>query len=86
MNQPLSLQMKGEYLDTYISTFENLRQKAEWGRDVQGTILLFRRGLKGGLTRAIIETTHPRWRTMDEWCDAALAQHDAYVKKKGHAR
>jgi Retrotransposon gag protein len=55
----INIQMKGEDLDTYISTFHHLHERAGWEPDVQGTILMFRRGLKRPLATAIVERTHP---------------------------
>jgi Retrotransposon gag protein len=37
----INIQMKGEDLDTYISTFHHLRERAGWEPDAQGTILMF---------------------------------------------
>jgi Retrotransposon gag protein len=37
----INIQMKGEDLDTYISTFHHLRKRAGWEPDAQGTILMF---------------------------------------------
>jgi Retrotransposon gag protein len=51
----INIQMKGEDLDTYISTFHHLRERAGWELDVQGTILMFRRGLKHPLATAIVK-------------------------------
>ena len=63
----LALQMKGDDLDTYLATFEHLRQSAGWERDVQGTLLMLHRGLNKALCRAIIERTDPRPVTLDDW-------------------
>jgi hypothetical protein len=38
----LTIKMIGNDLDTYIATFDHLRDTAQWERDSQGTILLFR--------------------------------------------
>jgi hypothetical protein len=38
----INIQMKGEDLDMYISTFHHLRERAGWEPDTQGTILMFR--------------------------------------------
>jgi Retrotransposon gag protein len=37
----INIQMKGEDLDTYISTFHHLRERAGWEPDAQGTMLMF---------------------------------------------
>jgi Retrotransposon gag protein len=55
----INIQIKGEDLDMYISTFHHLWEQAEWEPDAQGTILMFRRGLKHPLTTAIVEEMHP---------------------------
>jgi Retrotransposon gag protein len=55
----INIQMKGEDLDMYISTFHHLCKRAGWEPDAQGTILMFRRGLKCPLTTVIMEQTHP---------------------------
>ena len=41
LSQLLTLKMKGTDLNTYILTFDNLRLKAGWEKDAQGTLLLF---------------------------------------------
>jgi Retrotransposon gag protein len=51
----INIQIKGEDLDTYISTFHHLHERAGWEPDAQGTILMFRRGLKHPLATAIVE-------------------------------
>jgi Retrotransposon gag protein len=51
----INIQMKGEDLDTYISTFHHLRERAGWEPDAQETMLMFRRGLKCPLATAIVE-------------------------------
>jgi Retrotransposon gag protein len=38
----INIQMKGEDLDTYISTFHHLQERVGWEPDAQGTILMFR--------------------------------------------
>jgi hypothetical protein len=45
----INISMKGDDLDTYMATFEHLRERAGWEADAQGTILMFRRGLKAPL-------------------------------------
>ena len=78
----LALQMKGDDLDTYLATFEHLRQSAGWERDAQGTLLMLRRGLNKALCRAIIERTDPRPVTLDDWFRAARKQHAAYIETR----
>jgi Retrotransposon gag protein len=38
----ITIQMKGKDLDTYISTFYHLWEKAGWEPSTQGTMLMFR--------------------------------------------
>jgi Retrotransposon gag protein len=78
----INIQMKGEDLDTYISTFHHLREQAGWEPDAQGTILMFRRGLKRPLVMAIVERTHPQPQTLQGWYQAARAHHRAYAENK----
>jgi hypothetical protein len=49
LSKLLAIKMQGEDLDTYIATFDHLRDVAQWERDSQGTILLFRRELNPAL-------------------------------------
>jgi hypothetical protein len=74
--------MKGEDLDSYISTFHHLHERAGWEVDVQGTMLMFRRGLKRPLATAIVERTHPQPQTLQQWYQSARAHHVAYVENK----
>jgi Retrotransposon gag protein len=82
VQQLLNLRMQGDDLDNYVSAFEHLAQAAGWERDSQGTIFIFKRGLKQGLGRAIIERTHPHPVTFSDWIDAAHRQHAAYVETR----
>jgi Zinc knuckle len=74
--------MKGEDLDTYISTFHHLRERAGWEPDAQGTMLMFRRGLKRPLATAIVERMHPRPQMLQQWYQSARAHHAAYTENK----
>jgi hypothetical protein len=74
--------MKGEDLDTYISTFHHLREQAGWEPDAQGTMLMFQRGLKRPLAMAIVKRTHPRPQTLQQWYQSARAHHAAYTENK----
>jgi Retrotransposon gag protein/Zinc knuckle len=78
----INIQMKGEDLDTYISTFHHLRERAGWEPDAQGTMLMFRRGLKCPLATAIVKRTHPRPQTLQQWYQSARAHHTAYTENK----
>ena len=72
--------MQGEDFDTYIATFNHLREVAQWERDSRGTILLFRRGLNPALAQAIINRTIPRPVTFDDWANAAQTQHANWIE------
>jgi hypothetical protein len=78
----INIQMKGEDLDTYISTFHHLWEREGWEPDAQGTILMFRRGLKHPLAMAIVEWMHPRPQMLQGWYQAARAHHAAYTENK----
>jgi Retrotransposon gag protein len=78
----INIQMKGEDLDMYISTFHHLRERAGWEQDVQGTMLMFWRGLKCPLATAIVERTHPRPQTLQAWYQVARAHHMVYAENK----
>ena len=82
LTQLMGLTMIGEDLDTYNSKFNHLIELAEWGEDDQGTTLLYRRGLKNGLHRAILEKTSPWPTTLIGWQDAARRQHAVYKEVK----
>jgi Retrotransposon gag protein len=78
----INIQMKGEDLDMYISTFHHLWERVGWEPDAQGTILMFWWGLKYPLATTIVEHTHPRPQTLQGWYQAARAHHVAYVENK----
>jgi Retrotransposon gag protein len=78
----INISMKGDDLDTYMATFEHLREHTGWEADAQGTILMFRRGLKAPLAQAIVERTHPRPTTLQAWYTATRTQHAAYAENK----
>ena len=67
----LQLAMKPGMLDDYISSFEHLRQRAGWGADDVGTIMLFKKGLTHGLHCAVLEKTNPHPTTLHSWIEAA---------------
>jgi hypothetical protein len=74
--------MQGNDLDTYIATFDHLRDTAGWEIDSQGTILLFRRGLHPALAQAVINRTIPRPVTFEDWANAARTQHAIWVESR----
>ena len=62
--------MQGNDLNTYIATFDHLRETVQWERDLKGTILLFRRGLNPVLANAVINQKIPHPQTFYEWAHA----------------
>ena len=59
MTRMLALRMQQNNLNMYIAMFDNLREVASWGRNLQGTILLFQCGLHPALAQAVINQTLP---------------------------
>ena len=59
MTRMLALRMQQNNLNMYIAMFDNLREVASWGRNLQGTILLFQCGLYPALAQAFINQTLP---------------------------
>jgi Retrotransposon gag protein len=78
----INIQIKGEDLDTYIFTFHHLWERARWEPDVQGTILMFCRGLKCPLATAIVKQMHPWPQTLHAWYQATQAHHATYTENK----
>jgi hypothetical protein len=77
----LSMKDGDGQLDNYIAEFETLLQKAQWERNTQGAVDLFKQGLKLNLHRGILwRETLPQ--TLDKWiCAACLkAERMALVK------
>jgi hypothetical protein len=74
--------MTRDDLDSYIANFDNLRETSGWERDSQGTLLLFRRGLKPALANAIIHHMAVRPVNFEEWCMVARRQHADWVETK----
>ena len=64
------LQMKGEDIDDYITTFESLIIKAGWERAAQGLLEMFKQGLNAGIHYHILNR-NPVPRTIDDWYTAA---------------
>ena len=64
------LQMKGEDIDDYITTFESLIVKAGWERAAQGSLEMFKQGLTSGIHYRILNR-NPVPRTIDDWYAAA---------------
>jgi hypothetical protein len=78
----LNLQMKPGALDDYVSAFEHCHQKAEWGTDDAGTIMLFKKGLTKGLHCTVLEKTYPHPTTLRGWIEAARHQYELWAEIK----
>jgi Retrotransposon gag protein len=80
----LDCRMKGDDLDNYLAEFDHWRSEAEWGENDVGTITQFRRGLKDGLHKAILQQTNPRPVSLREWVNAARDQHELWAEIKAN--
>jgi Retrotransposon gag protein len=65
-------------LTKYISKFNELRRKARWDADAEGTMRYFRRGLTEGLLYSMLKAIGPRPNTLDGWQQLAVQHHDAF--------
>ena len=93
----IDLQMKGEDIDDYITTFESLIVKAGWERAAQGLLEMFKQGLNASIHYCILNR-NPVLRTIDDWyvatreemqcCQMIRAslgpQKKEYMNKKAH--
>jgi hypothetical protein len=67
----MNLQMTGDQLDTYNTTFNQLLQKCKWNCNEQGTMQLYHRGLIMSLLKRMLDQDdHPD--TLDGWQDLAI--------------
>jgi hypothetical protein len=67
----MNLQMTGDQLNVYNTTFNQLLQKCGWNCDEQGTMQLYHRGLIVSLLRRMLDQdSHPG--TLDGWQDLAI--------------
>jgi hypothetical protein len=60
----MNLQMQGDDLDTYTTTFNNVMSLAGFEKDALGTIVAYRCGLKKALHNTILNKQWPRLQTM----------------------
>jgi hypothetical protein len=67
----MNLQMVGDQLDKYNTTFNHLLRKCGWNRDKQGTMQLYRRELMASLLRRILDQDD-RPVTLNGWQDLAI--------------
>ena len=75
------LKMKGEDIDTYNATFDNLCKRAKWDQDHPGVVDLYRAGLRVGTLNAILgRDVWPE--TLNEWQLAARNEIRKYLIKR----
>jgi hypothetical protein len=77
----MGLQMKGDDLDTYTTSFNDLKELAGFEDDALGTIIAYRWGLKQPLHNAILDHQWPQPDMLLEWQDAAWWHNVAWVEK-----
>jgi Retrotransposon gag protein/Zinc knuckle len=65
-------------LTKYISKFNELRRKAGWDADAEGTMRYFRQGLTEGLLYSMLKAIGPRPNTLDGWQQLAVQHHDVF--------
>jgi len=67
----MALKMFGDDLDSYISTFKNLCNQANYDITTEGTMHIFAQGLKKSLLQAILYGQGTIPNTLIQWEDAA---------------
>jgi Retrotransposon gag protein len=77
----MGLQMKGDDLNTYTTSFNDLKELAGFEDDALGTIIAYRRGLKQPLHNAILDRQWLQPDTLLEWQDAMQRHNAAWVEK-----
>ena len=65
-----NLEMKGDEVDEYIASYENLLARAGWDRTAHGSIEMFKQGLRKGIHAGILQKD-PLPVSIDEWQAAA---------------
>jgi hypothetical protein len=75
------LRMRGDDLDSYVSTFRHIARDAEYALDANGTIHLFALGLKPGLLDAILHR-NAQPNTMEEWITSAQTEQQKYARRQ----
>jgi hypothetical protein len=75
----MNLQMTGDQLDMYNTTFNHLLQKCGWNHDEQGTMQLYQRGLIASLLRRMLDQDD-RPATLDGWQDLAIKYQGKWLK------
>ena len=78
----LQLSITPRMLNNYISSFEHLHQRAGWGADDTGTMMLFKKGLTQGLHCVVLEKTNPHPIILHGWIKAACWQYKLWAQIK----
>jgi Retrotransposon gag protein len=65
-------------LTKYISKFNELRKKAGWDANAEGTMRYFCHGLTEGLLYSMLKTVGPHPTTLEEWQQLAIKHHNAF--------
>ena len=64
------LEMKGDKINEYITTFEHLLARVGWDRAAHGSIEMFKQGLRKGIYTSILQKD-PLPIGIDQWQSAA---------------
>ena len=78
----LQLSITPRMLNNYISSFEHLYQRAGWGADDTGTMMLFKKRLTQGLHCVVLEKTNPHPIILHGWIKAACWQYKLWAQIK----
>jgi len=77
-HQLQNFSMKGDDIDTYISTFQNLARKAGYMLDENVTLGMFADGLPPKLMVNCVKFDHPNdW---NDWTNSARLHHEEYIQ------
>jgi len=77
-HQLRDFRMKGDDIDTYISTFQNLARKAGYTLDKNVTLGMFADGLPPKLMVNCVKFDHPvDW---NDWTNSARLHHEEYIQ------
>jgi hypothetical protein len=76
------LQMVGDDLDEYTTSFNDLLEEAGFEANAQGTIIQYRAGLKEALHMTILNREWPRPDTLADWQEAARKHSATWTEQK----
>jgi hypothetical protein len=79
MTELMNLQMVGDQLDAYNTSFNQLLRRCGWNHDEQGTMQLYRRGLTTGLLKCMLDQDK-RPDTLDKWQDLAITYQGRWLE------